>query len=193
MSQIEEKTPKMQRIVCKKRRNPIKDMAATALLAALMCVCSMIYIPLAVPITLQTFALSFGLFFLGGRLTTIACAIYVSIGALGVPVFAGFSGGLSRLLDASGGFIFGIVISALIYWVLEIIFKTAEFKKILFAIAAHLVLYLSGVLWYALIYLGGESGALISAFVTAVLPFIIPDGIKLVISYIIAKRLPKLG
>ena len=193
MSQIEEKTPKMQRNIYKKHKNPIKDMAAAALLCALFCACAMINIPIVIPITLQTLALSFGFFYLGGRITFVASLLYVAIGAVGVPVFAGFSGGVARLLDATGGFIFGIAISSLLYWLLEIIFKNKGAKRLLFAVIAHLALYLSGALWFALVYLGGGIEAFISAIVTAVLPFIIPDGVKLVIAYIIAKRLPKLG
>ena len=182
----------MQRIVCKRTKRPIKETAAVALLSAIMCVCAMINIPLAVPITLQTLALSFGLFFLGGKLTLLSTLIYVSIGALGVPVFSGFSGGVARLFDATGGFIIGIPLAALLYWCFEFFFKAKGRAKLPIAIAAHAMLYLSGSLWYAFVYLGGERGAFLTALLVAVLPFIIPDLVKLVLAYLIAKRIPKL-
>lgn len=86
-----------------------KRMVYTALFAALIAVLSQISIPLpsGVPITLQTFAVAFAGFFLGRKYGLAAVAVYVALGAAGAPVFAGFTGGAYKLVNVTGGFIWG--------------------------------------------------------------------------------------
>ena len=66
-----------------------RELAYTGILAALIAVCSWISIPTAVPFTLQTFAVFLTLGLLGGRLGTLAVTVYLLLGAVGLPVFAG--------------------------------------------------------------------------------------------------------
>ena len=176
----------------KKPRFAIKSTVVCALACAFICVCAMISIPFAVPVTMQSFALFFCLFYLGGKRTSVSVLLYILIGALGVPVFSGFSGGFSRLLDASGGFIFGLFISALVYLALTLLFPKGDAFKVLCSVVAHLVLYLCGTLWYSLVYLGGVQGSFAAAILACVVPFLIPDAAKLFLAYILAKRLPRL-
>ena len=79
-----------------------RELAYTGILAALIAVCSWISIPTAVPFTLQTFAVFLTLGLLGGRLGTLAVTVYLLLGAVGLPVFAGFHGGLGAVLGATG-------------------------------------------------------------------------------------------
>ena len=79
------------------------DMAYIALMAVLMAVCSWISVPMEIPFTMQTFALFCALGLLGGRRGTIAVLVYILMGAIGLPVFSGFGGGLGRLLGVTGG------------------------------------------------------------------------------------------
>ena len=65
-----------------------KDLALCALFAALIAVCAWISIPATVPFTLQTFAIFAALGLLGGKRGTVAVAVYLLLGAIGVPVFA---------------------------------------------------------------------------------------------------------
>ncbi len=87
----------------------VKDMTLIAMFAAIMAVCSWISIPAPVPFTLQTMAVFLAVGLLGGKRGTIAVAIYILLGAVGLPVFAGFSGGLGTLLGLTGGYIFGFL------------------------------------------------------------------------------------
>ena len=176
----------------KNARSAAKFAVTCALACAFMCVGAMISIPLVVPATMQTFALWFCLFYLGGKRASAAVILYILIGSMGIPVFSGFSGGISRLLDAGGGFIFGLALAALVYSALAFLLPKSGFFTIVSAVISHLVLYASGVLWYAFVYLGGGAEALISALIVCVLPFVIPDAAKLFLAYILAKRLPKL-
>ena len=95
------------------------DLAYIALFAVLMAVCAWITIPIPKPFvqfTLQTFAVFMALITLGGRRGLYVTVVYLLMGAVGVPVFSGFRGGLSVLLDTTGGYIIGFVASALVYW-----------------------------------------------------------------------------
>ena len=168
----------------------LRELCYTALCGALISVTALISIPLpsAVAITLQTFGIYFSLFFLGGRLGTASTVLYILLGAVGLPLFSGFTGGVSRLFDATGGFIFGFAFAALIYWLT--VFIGGERVKILAAVISILALYLIGALWYSSVYLG-EEGGFAAALTVCVLPFIIPDAIKISLAYIISKRLTR--
>ena len=88
-------------------RSKTYDMAYIAIFAVLMAICSWISIPMAVPFTLQTFGVFMAVGVLGGKRETFAVLIYILLGAVGVPVFAGFSGGIGVLLNTTGGYIVG--------------------------------------------------------------------------------------
>ena len=96
-----------------------KDLALCALFAALIAVCAWISIPATVPFTLQTFAIFAALGLLGGKRGTVAVAVYLLLGAIGVPVFAGFQGGIGALLGTTGGYLLGFLLTALIVWGME--------------------------------------------------------------------------
>ena len=101
----------------------VLDMVYIAIGAVLIVICSWINIPTAVPFTLQTFAVFFILMLLGGERGTISILIYILLGAIGVPVFAGFSGGIGILLGNTGGYILGFVFIGLIYTLFTRVFK----------------------------------------------------------------------
>ena len=86
-----------------------KDMAYIALMAVLISVCSWLSVPAAIPFTMQTFAVFTALLLLGGRRGSIAVAVYIALGAVGLPVFSGFAGGVGKLIGSiSGALIIGI-------------------------------------------------------------------------------------
>ncbi len=88
----------------------------TGVLAAVMAVLSQIAIPMpgSVPLTLQTFAVALCVALGGIRKGVPAVLIYLALGAAGVPVFAGFRGGIGVLLAHTGGFLWGFVPMALL-------------------------------------------------------------------------------
>lgn len=79
----------------KTQHQKIVAMVQIALFAAIIAVCSWIQIPMTVPFTMQTFAVFCALATLGGKGGTISVLIYIVLGAVGVPVFAGFTGGVA--------------------------------------------------------------------------------------------------
>ena len=72
-------------------RSKTYDMVYIAVFAVLMAICSWISIPATVPFTLQTFAVFLAVCVLGGKRGTIAVVVYILLGAIGIPVFAGFT------------------------------------------------------------------------------------------------------
>ena len=95
------------------------DLAYIAIFAVVMAVCSWISIPMTVPFTLQTFGVFMAVGVLGGKRGTLAVLVYILLGVVGVPVFAGFSGGIGVLLNTTGGYIVGFLFSALVMWGIE--------------------------------------------------------------------------
>ena len=174
----------------KKEFKNLKSWVFVALSSALISVCAMISIPAPVPFTLQTFGVFFALFFLGGKLGTVAVVLYVCLGAIGLPVFSGFSGGFGRLFDAGGGYIFGFILAGLVY--LLVCSVLPKKRGVLFSAAAlgMLSLYLCGSLWYSSVY--ADSGSLFSVLVITVFPYVIPDVIKIALAYVISARLKKI-
>ena len=79
------------------------DMAYIALTAALIALCSWITLPIGpVPFTMQTFAIFTSLGLLGGRRGTVAVVVYLLLGLVGLPVFAGFHSGPAALMGPTG-------------------------------------------------------------------------------------------
>jgi len=166
------------------------DLVYTAMGVTLICVCSWINIPMTVPFTLQTFAIPAVLLILGKKRGTIATIVYVLMGAIGIPVFAGFTGGLAILLGNTGGYIIGFIFMALIYTAAVKIFGEKKGVKIIALIAGLIVCYAFGTAWFMHVYMqsSGEIG-LITVLGWCVFPFIIPDLIKMALAVVIAKRI----
>ena len=104
----------MKEVTTVDNKTKISDLVYTAVGIALICVCSWISIPMPVPFTLQTFAVPVVLLLLGGKRGTLATVIYVIMGAIGIPVFAGFTGGPGILFGSTGGYIIGFIFMGLV-------------------------------------------------------------------------------
>ena len=185
-----------------KNRSFIYDLVLISISAALITVCSWINIPFGpVPFTLQTLAILAVMLTCGGRRGTIAILVYLAMGLCGVPVFAGFKGGVASFAGPTGGFLIGFIFAALVYWLMEkLIFKrlmTSTVKTWIFGILNsvlfEIVLYFIGVIWFMTVY-AAQTGPVGLATVMSwcVFPFIIPDIIKLVVAVVIGERAGKL-
>lgn len=87
-----------------------KEMTKIALFTALICICAPISIPIpisAVALTLGTFALYLAAYVLVPKSALMATVLYLLLGAVGLPVFSGYMGGLSRFVSAGGGYLMG--------------------------------------------------------------------------------------
>jgi biotin transport system substrate-specific component len=166
----------------------IRDLTLCAMFAALMALCAWIALPLgAVHVTLQTFALYLALCLLGGKLGSAACGVYILLGAVGLPVFSGFRGGIGMLLGASGGYIWGFLASALVYWLVTAMLGTRRGVQLSAMILSLFTCYACGTAWYLLVWL--EGAGLSAALMQCVVPYLLPDLAKLVLAWIITRRL----
>ena len=169
----------------------VLSLTYVALMAALMAVCAWITIPVGpVPFTMQTFAVFAALGLLGGKRGTLAVVVYLLLGLVGLPVFAGFSSGAAALLGPTGGFLVGFLASALVYWGV-----TAKWGKSLpgMALAMGLglvVCYAFGTAWFLVAYAraAGPIG-LWAALGMCVFPFVVPDLVKLALAWMLSRRL----
>lgn len=157
-----------------------KYMTRAALFSALTAICAWISIPVAdIGFTMQTFGVFLTLGVLGGKWGTVSILIYLLLGAVGMPVFSGFRGGMGMLLGVTGGYLWGFLFSGLTYWLLE------RFGKLPAMIAAMAVCYLCGSIWFH-IYAGGGIGLIL---LRCVVPFLIPDGLKILLAHSLSRRL----
>ena len=155
-------------------------MVLSSLFAALTAICAWISIPLpGVSFTMQTFAVLLALGVLGGRWGSLTVLLYLLLGIVGLPVFAGFRGGGACLLEPAGGFLWGFLLGALLYWLTE---KLGKCPAMVCCLA---VTYLCGSWWFS-VYSGME---LLSAMTVAVLPWLIPDAIKLALAHTVSERI----
>ncbi len=168
------------------------DIAYIGLFVAVMAICSWISIPATVPFTLQTFAVFVAVGLLGGRRGTLAVITYVILGAVGVPVFAGFSGGIGSLLGNSGGYIIGFIFSALVMWAITAKFGEKTLVLGISMVLGLIVCYAFGTIWFMVAYTARTGAVGIAAVLGwCVIPFIIPDLCKIGIALILTKRLKK--
>ncbi len=168
----------------------VLDLIYVAIGAALITICSWISIPTAVPFTLQTFAVFFVLLLLGGERGTLATLIYVLLGAIGVPVFSGFSGGIGILFGSTGGYILGFLFIGLIYMLFTKFFKKSVVVKVVSLAIGLIICYAFGTAWFMHVYMrsSGDVG-LLTVLGWCVFPFIIPDLLKLALAVVIARRI----
>ncbi len=171
-------------------RSKTYDMVYIAIFAVLMAVCSWISIPMAVPFTLQTFGVFLAVGVLGGKRGTLSIVVYVLLGAIGIPVFAGFTGGLGIVLSNTGGYIIGFIFSALIMWAIEAALGKKTWVLAVSMIAGLIVCYAFGTVWFMYVY-AKNMGAVGLATVLGwcVIPFIVPDLVKIALALMLSKRL----
>ena len=173
-------------------RNKTHDMVFIAVFAVLMAICSWISIPMAVPFTLQTFGVFIAVGILGGKNGTLAVLIYIILGAIGVPVFAGFQGGIGVLAGSTGGYIVGFLFSSLVMWAMEKFLGRKPVVQILSMVLGLIVCYAIGTVWFMVVYTN-NSGAVGLGTVLGwcVIPFIIPDLVKIALAFVLSRRLRK--
>ncbi len=156
-------------------------------MSVIIAICAWLTVPAAVPFTMQTFGVFFALLFLGGKRGTASIALYIILGAVGLPVFSGFSGGTGYILGATGGYILGFLITGIIYIIFEKIGKSTK-MAVFSLILGLLACYAFGTLWFSIYK---EDMSFIPALSVCVVPFIIPDLLKLALAVIISQKIKK--
>ena len=171
----------------------IRNMTRCAILTALLCICAWIGFPLGdVSITLQTFGLFLTLSTLGGKNGCLVCLLYLLLGAVGLPVFSGFRGGLGTLFSATGGYILGFLAAALVYWLITELLGGRFPVRVMASLLGMAVCYGFGTLWYTMVWTHGGSLTLGLILGKCVLPFLLPDLIKLSLALWATEKLKRI-
>lgn len=167
-----------------------KNMTFTAMAAVILALCAWIKIPAAVPFTLQTFGIFLVLNLLGGKRGTLSILVYILLGAVGIPVFAGFTGGPAVLFGSTGGYILGFLLCGVVYWLAEKLPVLGKLRFLAANVLGLVLCYGFGSWWFMLVAAKGGTvysfGAVISM---CVVPFILPDCIKLGVAWAVGKRM----
>ncbi len=168
----------------------MRDMTYIAMFSVIIAVCSWLSIPTGVPFTLQTFGVFVAVGILGGKRGSLSVLIYLLLGMIGVPVFAGFTGGIGCILGTTGGYIMGFMLSALLMWAMECMFGRKTPVLAVSMVLGLLVCYLFGTVWFMTVY-ARQSGAIgvWTALGWCVFPYLIPDALKIILALVVCKRL----
>ena len=161
-----------------------RKMVRCAAFSALICLCAWLSVPFGdISFTLQTFGVFLALGLLGGKWGSAAIGVYLLLGAVGLPVFSGFRGGLGMLLGTTGGYLLGFLFSGLGYWLVNALWK----RTLPALLVGQVCCYLFGSLWYYYLYASGGGLGLI--LMKCVVPYLLPDLIKLALALFLIKKL----
>jgi biotin transport system substrate-specific component len=170
-------------------KSPLRRMVYAAMFGALTAVGSFLVIPLPLlPITLQTLFTGLAGVLLGGYTGALSQIIYVLLGIIGLPVFAGGKAGIGVLFGPTGGYLIGFIVGAFV------IGKIVEARRepgfawfILALVAGNLVIYALGTIQLSLV----AHFTLLKSLMVGVVPFLIGDLLKLLTAAWLALKLRK--
>lgn len=173
------------------RSDRVYALTMTAAAAAALCVLGPWAVPVgAIPLSLTTLVVYLTAFLLSPGQTAGAAMVYLLLGAVGLPVFSGFTGGLGVLVGPTGGYLVGYVPAGLLC---ALAARHRGWRRAAGMVLATAVVYLTGTVWYCL-----HTGvAPVPALAVCVLPFLPGDGVKLAAALMVGPavkdRLSKAG
>lgn len=164
------------------------QMAVTALMAAVLCVIGPLSVPIgAIPISLSNFVISLTVWLLGPKFGTLSVAIYLALGAVGMPVFSGYGGGLAKLAGPTGGYLIGYLAMAFIGGLFVEKSKGNPVVSGIGLVLGVAVSYVFGTAWFVF-----QMGCELSyALAVCVYPFIAFDLAKVIIACVVGALLRK--
>ena len=166
-----------------KSKFSIQEICYVGLFTAVIAVMAQIYIPMpmGVPMTMKTFAITLAAVVLGAKLSTISCVVYLLLGAVGVPVLANFSGGFDKFVGPTGGFLISFPLMAFIIGFGVEHRKAFKGAFVVALVAGTVVNYVVGVVMFCLL----THSSVMVGITACVLPFIPTAIIKAVLASII--------
>lgn len=162
-------------------------MCRVALVTAVLCVIGPLTVPVgSIPLSLATLAVYLAGALLGAKRGTLAVALYIMIGAAGIPVFSGFSAGVQKVAGVTGGYLLGYLLCA------ATIGFAAEKGKGRWTLPASMVVgtalcYAVGTAWFMALTGVNLAGALVSC----VIPFLPGDALKIIAAAAVARAMQK--
>lgn len=170
-----------------------KDMTLVAMFTALTAVGAFISVPMGpVPISLQSLFVILSGLIIGPKLGALSQVLYISLGLIGVPIFAGFTGGPQTLMKPSFGFIIGFVFASYIVGVIAYSDKGISRKKIwIGSLVGTVVVYLFGLpyMYYMLNIVMGQGLSFSAIVQMGCLLFLPGDFAKFIIASVVAIKI----
>jgi biotin transport system substrate-specific component len=154
-----------------------------------MSLCSWIAIPFPVSFTLQTFAVLLISACFPVGISVSAMLAYLFLGLIGAPIFSGFGAGPAVLFGISGGFLLSFPLYALIISLTSVGSRPFSVRFFASSAIATLLSYACGCIWYMFVFTRGTPADIVSAIALCVLPFIIPDVLKICLCALVIKKL----
>ena len=159
-----------------------RDMVYIALFACLMAICAWISIPGQIPFTLQTMGVFLAVGLLGGKRGTLAVLVYILMGAVGLPVFSGMT----------GGYIVGFLVSALLMWAMEALLGKKTWVLAVSMVLGLIACYAFGTAWFLVVYTSSKGAITLGAVLgMCVIPYIIPDAVKIAVALVLTRILKR--
>ena len=164
----------------------LKLMVYAAMMATLTAVGAYIAIPIGpVPIVLQNLFVMMAGLLLGGRWGLTSVGVYLLAGAIGLPVFAGGTGGIGKFVGPTGGYLLGFAAAAYVIGMISQRGKGSVAVDVFAMIVGTFIIYFFGVSWLKIV-----TGMSISkAVAVGMLPFLIGDVLKIAAAIPIVKSL----
>lgn len=173
----------------KQRKLHSYDIAQVGLICAVFCiVCPIAFVvPISpVPVSFSLVALYLSVYLVGTRKALMGCGLYLLIGAIGIPVYAGGMAGLGRLFGPTGGYLLGYLCAVFIFGKF-VEGKTAKWKQVGAMVLGLLCLYVTGTTWLML-----QTGLSVrEAIIAGVVPYVIADGVKIVFTVFLGDGIRK--
>lgn len=166
------------------KKSKIYKITTCAIFSALMCIFGPMSVPIGpIPVSLTNLVIYFAIYIMGMKGTTISFLIYLLLGAVGLPVFSGYTGGVGKLVGPTGGYLIGFILVAVIGG----LFMEKSNAKVTYTtiglVLSTILLYFLGTLWF--VYQASVDWPY--ALGVCVYPFIPFDIAKIVIATILGK------
>ena len=168
----------------------IQDLTLIALMSALTCILGPMSITLPftpVPISFTNLVIYFSIMVIGMKRGTISYLVYLLIGAVGLPVFSGFGGGLAKLAGPTGGYLIGFLFMIPLTGILFEKTGKSFWKQFGAMVLGTLVCYLFGTVWLCLQlnldFIGGLG--------VGVIPYLPGDTAKIILAALIGPVIVK--
>lgn len=162
-----------------KMNSKVHTLTGCALMAAAMCALCPLSIPIGpVPVSLSILVIMLTVYLLGTRNAAISYIVYLLLGAVGMPVFSGFQGGLAKLAGPTGGYLIGFLPMLIISGLFIHKSKGNLLMSLLGMVIGVAVDYVFGTVWFVLMMKCDVGHAL----AVCVYPFIAVDLAKIVVA-----------
>lgn len=170
------------------KKIPLRSMILCALFAALTAVCAQIQVPIgAVPVTMQLLPILLCAALMAKQYAALTTAVYMLMGLVGLPVFAGMAGGAAKLFGVTGGYIIGFLPCAFITALMIERLGRAWWIQAISMVVGVLVCYVFGTAWFMVT----KGVGLWASLTMCVIPFLPGDAVKIALAVVLSLRLEK--